>query len=67
MLKKIYSGAHTKFHHLGKHEILEKAVEEKKYVFDLNRPFNIDELDITDSRIPATLQKKELFNFIIDK
>ena len=64
MLKKIYSGAHTKYHHLGKREILEKAIEDKKYVFDLNRPFNITELDIKDSRIPATLQKKNLFHYL---
>ena len=64
MLKKIYSGAHTKYHHLGKREILEKAIEEKKYVFDLKRPFNIVELDIKDSRIPSTLQKTELFDYL---
>jgi len=64
MLKKIYSGAHTKYHNLGKREILEKAIEEKKYIFDLNRPFNITELDITDSRIPTTLQKTELFDYL---
>ena len=46
MLKKIYSGAHTKYHHLGKREILEKAIEDKKYIFDLKRPFKIIELDI---------------------
>ena len=63
MLKKIYSGAHTKYYHLGKREILEKAIEEKKYVFDLNRPFNIVELDITDSCIPSTLQKTKLFDY----
>ena len=66
MLKKIKSGAHTKYHHLGKYEILEKAIKEKKYIFDLNRPFNIVELDIKDHRIPFTLQKNELFNFKID-
>ena len=65
MLKKIYSGAHTKYHHLGTREILEKAIEEKKYVFDLNRPFNIIELDIKDHRIPFTLQKNELFDSIL--
>lgn len=64
MLKKIYSGAHTKYHHLGKREILEKAIEEKKYVFDLKRLFNIVELDIKDSRIPSTLQKTELFDYL---
>lgn len=64
MLKKIYSGAHTKYHHLGKREILEKAIEEKKYIFDLKRPFNIVELDVVDSRIPTTLQTKHLFNYL---
>jgi|TARA_B110000305_G_scaffold194229_1_gene218188 hypothetical protein len=64
MLKKIYSGAHTKYHHLGTREILEKAIEEKKYVFDLKRQFNITELDITDSRIPSTLQKTNLFHYL---
>lgn len=64
MLKKIYSGAHTKYHHLGKHEILEKAIEEKKYVFDLKRPFNIQELNINDERIPLALQKLELFDYM---
>lgn len=64
MLKKIYSGAHTKYHHLGKREILEKAIEDKKYVFDLKRPFDIIELNITDVRIPTTLQRVELFDFL---
>lgn len=64
MLKKIYSGAHTKYHHLGKHEILEQAIKNKKYVFDLKRPFNIIELDIIDKRIPSTLQKTNLFDYL---
>lgn len=64
MLKKIYSGAHTKYHHLGTRDILEKAIEEKKYVFDLNRPFNIVELDIKDGRIPTTLQTANLFDYL---
>jgi len=64
MLKKIYSGAHTKYHHLGKREILEKAIKDKKYVFDLQRPFVIIELNITDIRIPTSLQKTDLFDFL---
>jgi hypothetical protein len=62
MLKKIYSGSHTKYHHLGKREILEKAIEEKQYVFDLKRSFKIVELDIKDVRIPCTLQTTNLFD-----
>jgi hypothetical protein len=64
MIKKIYSGAHTKYRHLGKREILEKAIIEKKYIFDLKRPFNIIELDLVDTRIPTALQKKTLFNYV---
>ena len=64
MLKKIYSGAHTKYHHLGTREILEKAIREKKYIFDIKRPFNIDELNINDGKIPPYLQKENLFNYI---
>jgi hypothetical protein len=62
MLKKIYSGAHTKYHHLGTRDILEKAIKEKKYIFDLKRPFNIIELNIYDERIPKSLQKGDIFN-----
>jgi len=64
MIKKIYSGAHTKYHHLGTREILEKAIQEKKYVFDLKRPFHIVELDLCDSRIPTSLQKPDLFDYL---
>ena len=34
-----------------------KAIEEKKYIFDTNRPFNIQELDLNDKRIPLFLKK----------
>lgn len=63
MIKKIYSGAHTKYHHLGKREILEKAIEEKKYVFDPKRPFDISVISINDNRIPLYLQKVNLFDY----
>ena len=45
-------------------KILEKAIEEKKYVFNLNRPFNIQELNINDPRIPIFLQKKNIFDYL---
>jgi hypothetical protein len=65
MITKIYSGAHTRYHHLGKREILEKAIEEKKHIFDLKVSFIIQELDINDNRIPITLRKKNLFDFLL--
>ena len=65
MIKKIYSGAHTKYHHLGKRDILEKAIKDKVYVFDLKRPFIIDELNINDIKIPLYLQKEDIFDYIL--
>ena len=65
MIKKIYSGAHTKYHHLAKKEILKKAINDKVYIFDLKRPFIIDELNINDVKIPLYLQKEDIFDYIL--
>lgn len=64
MLKKIISGAHTNYKHIAEYEILEKAIKDKKYIFDLNRPFIIKELEYNDIRIPKYLQKKNIFDFL---
>jgi len=62
MVKKCYKTAHTGYIHLAKKEIMEKAVKDKIYIFDLKRPFNIKELSVKDPRIPKYLQKKNIFN-----
>lgn len=59
MIKKIYSGAHTKYHKFAKKDILEKAISEKKYIFDKNRLFIIEELNINDIKIPQYLRNKK--------
>ena len=64
MLKKLHSYSHPESRHFCDKKILEKAIEEKKYVFNLNRPFNIQELNINDSRIPIFLQKKNIFDYL---
>ncbi len=64
MVEKCYKTAHTGFKHLAKVDIMKKAVKEKKYIFDLKRPFNIEELKINDDRIPKYLQKKTLFDYL---
>jgi hypothetical protein len=61
MVTKCFKTAHTRYRHLAKKEIMEKAVKDKKYVFDLNRPFNIEELKYDDIRIPKYLQKDKIF------
>lgn len=63
MITKINSGAHIKYKHLADKEKLQKAIEEKKYIFDLRRPFNIEELNLDDKRIPKYLQKENIFDY----
>ena len=64
MVEKCFKTAHTGFRHLAKKEIMEKAIREKKYIFDLKKPFNIEEIDINDDRIPKYLQKKDIFDYL---
>ncbi len=64
MLKKLHSYSHPEYRHFCDKKILEKAIEDKKYVFNLNRPFNIQELNINDPRIPIFLQKKNIFDYL---
>jgi hypothetical protein len=61
MVEKCYKTAHTRYRHLADKKIMEDAVKDKKYVFDLNRPFNIKELKYDDHRIPKYLQKEDIF------
>tara|TARA_R110002073_G_scaffold260256_6_gene423185 strand:- start:510 stop:1310 length:801 start_codon:yes stop_codon:yes gene_type:complete len=62
MVKKLHSYGHIKYKHLADSNILQKAVDDKKYIFDLKRPFNIDELELNDERIPKILQIVDIFN-----
>ena len=64
MVEKCYKTAHTGFRHLAKVDIMKKAIKEKKYIFDLKRPFNIEEISLNDDRIPKYLQKKNLFDYL---
>jgi len=64
MVKKCYKTAHTKFRHLADPSILKDAIKEKKYIFDLKRPFNIEELKHNDVRIPKYLQKENIFDYL---
>ena len=64
MLKKLHSYSHPEYRHFCNKEILEKAIKEKKYIFDLNRPFNIQELELNDNRIPIFLQKENIFDYL---
>ena len=64
MIKKLHSYSHPEFRKYASKESLSKAIQEKKYIFDLNREFIIDELNINDNRIPKYLQKEEIFDYL---
>ena len=61
MITKLHSYSHPEYRKFANEEVLSKAVKEKKYIFDVNRPFEIEELDLNDPRIPKVLQCKELY------
>lgn len=64
MIKKLHSYSHPCYRKYADEKILQKAVEEKKYIFDLNRKFDIIELDMNDSRIPEYLQSDNIFEYL---
>lgn len=64
MLKKLHSYSHPEYRKFCDKDLLEKAIKEKIYIFDLNRPFDIVELNLNDSRIPEFLQKENIFDYL---
>ena len=63
MVKKFECYSHPEYRKLSNKEILKTAIENKEYVFDKNRKFNIDTLEFNDYRIPKYLQKKNIFDY----
>ena len=64
MLKKFHKYSHPEFRKFADKEVLQKAIDDKVYVFDLRKPFNIEVLDFTDEKIPSYLQKDNIFDYI---
>lgn len=64
MINKLHSYSHPEFRNYANKELLSKAIKEKKYIFDLKRSFNINELLFNDIRIPKYLQRENIFNYI---
>jgi hypothetical protein len=62
MVDKCFKTAHTRYKHLADANIMKKAINDKIYIFDTRRPFNIDELLLNDPRIPEYLQKENIFD-----
>jgi hypothetical protein len=64
--QKLESYSHPRYRIYNDPVVLKKAIEDKSYIFDLNRPFTIEELSYTDSRIPVYLQRPEIFEYLED-
>lgn len=64
--QKLESYSHPRYRIYNNPTILKKAIEDKSYIFDVNRPFTIEELPYTDNRIPVYLQRPEIFEYIED-
>ena len=64
MIKKLHSYSHPEYRAYADKKILQQAIKEKKYIFDLKRPFNIEELNINDDNIPIYLQKEKIFDYL---
>jgi hypothetical protein len=66
MIKKLHSYSHPEYRKYADLKKLQEAIDKKIYIFDTNREFNIDELKLNDKRIPKILQKKEIFDYLIE-
>ena len=60
MLRKLKSYAHSEYEVFADIKILTKAIEDKKYIFDDNTDFQIQELKNNDKRIPIYLRSSRL-------
>lgn len=64
MITKLHSYAHSEYRNFADKAILQKAITDKKYIFDPHRSFTIEELPLHDQRIPVYLQKKQIFEYM---
>jgi hypothetical protein len=63
MLKKLHCYSHPQYRWLADKNLLEAAIRDKKYPFDPMRSFTIEELPLTDERIPSYLRTEHIFNY----
>jgi hypothetical protein len=56
MIHKLDTYSHPKYRFCAKKELLEDAIKNKKYPFDKNVQFDIEEIDLNDERIPKSLR-----------
>lgn len=66
MLKKLTSYAHPEYMRFADIDVLNRAIEDKKYPFSPSTPFTIEELSIDDDKIPGSMRENNIFGYIND-
>ena len=56
MMHKLHTYSHPRYRFCANKELLESAIENKKYPFDTNTDFNIQELKEDDPIIPKSMR-----------
>jgi len=65
MVKKLHSYGHPKYRKFADENVLQKAIDNKEYIFDSGRKMEIDVLDLEDIRIPTHLRGvKNIFEYM---
>lgn len=63
MILKLKKYAHVKYKYLADKNILEKAIVDKTYPFDIRKPFNIEIVDRDSTIMPKSISNKLFDNF----
>ena len=64
MVKKLHSYSHPEYRKYADKEVLQKAIDNKIYIFDTKRTFNINELNKNNKLIPKYLQQDDIFTYL---
>ena len=66
MITKLKSYSHPEYRKFSDKDVLKKAIENKQYIFDKNRKFEIEELKLDNKKIPNFLKNKNIFDYLIN-
>ncbi len=64
MINKLHSYSHPEFRKYANKELLQKAINDKIYIFYTKLTFNIKELLLNYEKVPTYLQKKNIFDYL---
>lgn len=65
MVRKLHCYSHPKYRKFADARVLQMAVDKKVYIFDNKTDFRIEELKLDDERIPLSLKKVNIFDYLL--